>query len=128
MVALLIRGRVREQENILLRLAKRMYAPALSGAGRLRVLFLIHATAIFVARIPSTALEQSTRMQASIERALMNLPEVAFVFSKTGTGDVASDPMPPSVSDTFVILKPRAQWPKPKEPKEALRQRMQEIL
>jgi Cu/Ag efflux pump CusA len=69
--------------------------------------------AMHAMRIPSTALSQSTSMQLQVERALRALPEVAFVFSKTGTADIASDPMPPHVSDTFIILKPKADWPDP---------------
>jgi cobalt-zinc-cadmium resistance protein CzcA len=46
-------------------------------------------------------------MQFEVERAISRIPEVQFVFSKTGTAEMASDPMPPNVSDTFIILKPR---------------------
>ena len=52
------------------------------------------------------------------------LPEVAFVFSKTGTAEMATDPMPPSASDTFVILKPQDQWPDPGLSKPALVERI----
>lgn len=57
-------------------------------------------------RIPSTGISESTAMQLKVEKAISTLPEVAFVFSKTGTAEMASDPMPPNVSDTFIILKP----------------------
>ncbi len=43
------------------------------------------------------------------------MPEVGRVFSNMGTAEVATDPMPPSVADTFVILKPRSEWPNPKK-------------
>jgi cobalt-zinc-cadmium resistance protein CzcA len=79
-------------------------------------------------RIPSTALTQSLQMQSQVEKTLSAFPEVAFVFAKTGTAEMASDPMPPNVSDTFIILKPRDQWPDPHEPKSALIQRMEEAL
>jgi cobalt-zinc-cadmium resistance protein CzcA len=59
-------------------------------------------------------------MQREVERAVSKLPEVAFVFSKTGTAEMAADPMPPNVSDTFIVFKPREEWPHPDEPKEAL--------
>lgn len=62
-------------------------------------------------RVPSASLEQSIEMQARLETALTKVPEVAFVFSKTGTAEVSTDPMPPSISDTFVILKPARDWP-----------------
>ena len=74
-------------------------------------------------RIPSTALSQSQAMQLAVEKAVSRLPEVAFVFSKTGTAEMASDPMPPNASDTFIILKPRDQWPDPSLTKEGLIER-----
>ena len=58
-------------------------------------------------RIPSTALSQSQAMQFAVEKTVSSFPQVAFVYSKTGTAEIASDPMPPNVSDTFIILKPR---------------------
>ena len=62
-------------------------------------------------RVPSASLEQSLEMQARLEKALIRIPEVENVFSKTGTAEVATDPMPPSISDTFVILRDRKDWP-----------------
>src|SRR6185295_7407720 len=56
-------------------------------------------------------LTQSTAMQLRIEQAVRAIPEVAYVFSKTGTAEMAADPMPPHVSDTFIILKPQEEWP-----------------
>ena len=67
-------------------------------------------------------------MQFQVEKTLSAFPEVAFVFSKTGTAEMASDPMPPNASDTFVMLKSRDQWPDPTAPKSALVQRMEEAL
>lgn len=84
--------------------------------------------AINVSRIPSTSLTQSTSMQLEVEKALKAFPEVAFVFSKTGTAEMASDPMPPNVSDTFVMLKPRLEWPNPYLPKTELVEKMEEVL
>jgi cobalt-zinc-cadmium resistance protein CzcA len=136
MVALAIRGKVAEKENLIIALGKQLYAPALRWAIRYRypvvgaavlafVLSLLVFTrlgqefvptldekdlALQAMRIPSTSLTQSQAMQSEVERALRELPEVAFVFSKTGTAEVASDPMPPNISDTFVIFKPESQW------------------
>jgi cobalt-zinc-cadmium resistance protein CzcA len=76
-------------------------------------------------RIPSTGLSQSTEMQFAVERAVSEIPEVAFAFSKTGTAEMASDPMPVNVSDGFVILKPRDQWPDPSLTKEEVRGRIE---
>lgn len=154
MVALLIRGRVTEKENILIRVAKRAYEPLLVQAVRWRWIAVSLAVLAFVAslfvfarlgrefaptldeqdiaieglRIPSTSLTQSTQMQLEVERTLSQFPEVEFVFSKSGTAEMASDPMGPNSSDTFIILKPRSQWPDPSEPKAELIERMDEEL
>lgn len=69
--------------------------------------------ALHAVRIPSTSLTQSTIMQRGVEKTVKKFPEVAFVFSKTGTAEMASDPMPPNVSDTFVMLNPTSEWPNP---------------
>jgi heavy metal efflux system protein len=65
-------------------------------------------------------LSQSQAMQFEVEKAVSRFPQVAFVYSKTGTAEVASDPMPPNASDTFIILKPQDQWPNPRLGKDAL--------
>jgi cobalt-zinc-cadmium resistance protein CzcA len=146
MVALVVGGRVRERENVLMRAARRAYEPALRFALRFRRSVVLAAVALFVAslglarglgqefvptldekdlamqalRLPSCSLTQSQALQSELERAIARLPEVAFVFSKTGTADVATDPMPPNVSDTFLLLKPRDEWPDPELGKDAL--------
>ncbi len=79
-------------------------------------------------RVPSTSLEQSQEMQFRVERTLKAMPEVERVFTRTGTAEVASDPMPPSISDTFVMLKPRDQWPNPGLAKPVLVGRMETEL
>jgi cobalt-zinc-cadmium resistance protein CzcA len=76
--------------------------------------------AMHAMRIPGTSLSQSVDMQQRVELRLMQFPEVARVFSRIGTPEVASDPMPPSVADTFIMIKPRADWPDPRKPKAAL--------
>lgn len=139
MVALLIRGKVSEHDNLLVAAAKRLYRPILIRALAVPMLVVGLAVAAFCAslalfstlgqefiptldekdiamhamRIPSTGITQSSEMQFEVEKAVKSLPEVAFVFSKTGTAEMASDPMPPNVSDTFIILKPREEWPDP---------------
>ncbi|RAI58001.1 efflux RND transporter permease subunit [Roseicella frigidaeris] len=154
MIALAVTGRVRETESRPLRLLRRLYAPALdlalrrplpviSGAGLLFLGALLLGgrlgsefipqldegnIAMHALRIPSTALTQSQAMQLRIEQTVSAFPEVAVVFSKTGTAEVASDPMPVNVSDTFIILRPRAHWPDPALPKAALIRRLQEAV
>ena len=79
-------------------------------------------------RVPGTSVDQAQAMQFHVERAITREPEVQFAFSRTGTSEIASDPMPPSISDTFVILKPREQWPDPKLEKAALVERLEKRL
>lgn len=76
--------------------------------------------AMHAIRIPSTSLTQATEMQTKLEKKVKSIPEVDYVFSKTGTAEVASDPMPPNVSDTFIILKSQDQWPNPSMSKSQL--------
>ena len=151
MVALVIRGKVAEHENVLIRAAKKVYEPVVNAAVRLRwwvvggavTAFALSALlfgrlgqefvptldekdmAMQALRIPSTGITQSTAMQLEIEKIVSAFPEVAFIFSKTGTAEMASDPMPPNISDTFVILHPRDEWPDPEELKTELRARIE---
>jgi cobalt-zinc-cadmium resistance protein CzcA len=153
-VAITMGGTVSEKENILLRGAGRAYAPLLGFTLRWRwgvvaaSVVLIAASAwlfgrlgqefipsldegdvaISILRIPSTSLTQALEFQRDVEQTLSTFPEVAFVFSKTGTAELASDPMPQNATDNFVILKPKSQWPNPKEDKAALVARMDEAL
>jgi len=137
MVAVGLGGRIDEKENRVVLWLKRGYAPALDRvlAWRWRVVL---AAAVLVAgagfastrmgtefmpsldegdvalhamRIPGTSISQSVAMQQVLEREIVTMPEVKLVFSKIGTAEVATDPMPPSVADTFVILRPRDEWP-----------------
>ena len=154
MVALCMTGRMREGDNLFMRGAKWLYAPVVRLAVRLRYVVVPVAIAAFAGtlvlfgrlgqefvptldehdlliqpiRIPSISLTQATHMQFHVEKALRTFPEVAFVFSRTGTAELASDPMPINISDTFVILRPRAEWPHPDEPKSALMSRMETVL
>lgn len=73
--------------------------------------------AMHALRIPGTSLEQAIHLQKTLEAEIQKLPEVQTIFSKIGTAEVATDPMPPSVADTFIILKPREEWPDPDKPK-----------
>jgi cobalt-zinc-cadmium resistance protein CzcA len=67
-------------------------------------------------------------MQDILERRLLEFPEVAEVFSRIGTPEIASDPMPPSISDTFVILKDREEWPSPGKEKSELVAEMETVV
>lgn len=154
MVALGITGKVSEKENFLVRGVKWVYAPTLRWAVRLRYVTVGAGVAAFALslllfmrlgqefiptldekniavqaiRIPSTSLTQSTEMQFDVEKVFSQFPEVAIVYSKTGTAEMAADPMPPSISDTFVILKPQKDWPNPRETKQQLLERMEKAV
>ena len=79
-------------------------------------------------RIPGTSLTQAAEMQMLLERTIKKLPEVDIVFSKLGTAEIANDPMPPNVADTFIMLKPESAWPKPKRSREAFLKALQETV
>ncbi len=79
-------------------------------------------------RIPGTSVDQSQAMQFQVEKMLARQPEVRFAFSRTGTSEIASDPMPPNATDTFVILKPRARWPDPALARAELVERIEKRL
>ncbi|CAL4869246.1 Cobalt-zinc-cadmium resistance protein CzcA (plasmid) [Asticcacaulis sp. MM231] len=151
MVAMFITGKVQEKESGFMRGARRLYEPALqkalvsrrlvmglalglvvvSGflATRLGAEFIPNLdegdVALHALRIPGTSLTQAVKMQSALEARLKGFPEVDRVFAKLGTAEVATDPMPPSVADTFVMLKDRKAWPNPKEPKDELVARLQ---
>ncbi len=78
-------------------------------------------------RVPSASLQQSLAMQLALERAIAQQPEVQTVFSRTGTAEAAVDPMPVNVSDSVIVLKPRAEWPNPALDKDALVARLQTV-
>ncbi|HZS56776.1 MAG TPA: CusA/CzcA family heavy metal efflux RND transporter [Bryobacteraceae bacterium] len=142
-VAVLVTGKVTEHENILMRTARRVYEPLLDWSIRykervvavavaLSLLTGIAASrmggefipsldegdaAIQALRVPGTNLTQSLEMQSALENRLLKIPEVKEVFARVGTAEVATDPMPPSISDGYIILKPRKEWPDPSKSK-----------
>ncbi|MFN0218220.1 MAG: efflux RND transporter permease subunit [Hyphomicrobium sp.] len=142
-VALLFTGRVVERENIIVRGAKSLYRPLLQIALAWRQLVVVMAAALVVycgllatrlgsefmpsldegdialhaLRIPGTSLTQALGMQLSLENVVKSFPEVDRIVAKMGTAEVATDPMPPSVADNFVIMKDREEWPDPRKPK-----------
>ena len=153
-IALFLGGRVAEHENKVMAWFSRRYAPLLSWTLRHRwpvigsALGLVVLTGLLTTRlgsefipnldegdltvqalrIPGTSLTQSLEMQEKLEKALAKVPEVKRVFGKIGTAEVASDPMPPSIADTFVMLKDRDDWPDPGKPKDQLVAEIQELL
>ncbi|MEN9526618.1 MAG: hypothetical protein RLY56_569 [Pseudomonadota bacterium] len=142
-VAILLTGKVVEKHNPVMQWASDRYAPLLKWAIRSRrsvitiaislvALCLLIASrmgsefvpsldegdvALHAMRIPDTSLTQAVSMQGALEDEIRKLPEVERVLAKIGTAEVATDPMPPSVADAYVILKDRDQWPDPRKPK-----------
>lgn len=153
-IAVFIKGRVEEKENFIIHFVKKGYEPLLnwsminpwkmvSGAvviTGLSLLLLLRMGAEFIPsldegdialhamRVPGTSLSQAVSMQAILEKRIQQFPEVREVFSKIGTAEVATDPMPPNVADTFVMLKPRSEWPNPNKPKDILVNEMEEAV
>ena len=84
--------------------------------------------AMHAMRIPSTSLTNSQGMQFEIEKTITAIPEVAFVFSKTGTAEMAADPMPANVTDTFIMFKPRFEWPDSNLSKNKLIEKIQQAV
>ncbi|BBN87652.1 CusA/CzcA family heavy metal efflux RND transporter [Azospira sp. APE16] len=146
-VALFIGTKVAEKENILMRMAKRWYEPALAYVMENKPVVLVFTTvmvilssllatrmgsefvpslnegdfAIQALRIPGTSLSQSVAMQQQLEKQLKtDFPEIERVFARSGTAEIASDPMPPNISDGYIMLKPEAQWPEPKKTRDEL--------
>ena len=83
--------------------------------------------AVHALRIPGTSLTQSVHMQHALEKRIAQLPEVERVFSRIGTAEVANDPMPPSIADTFVMIKPREDWPDPRKSKRELVEELETV-
>jgi cobalt-zinc-cadmium resistance protein CzcA len=146
-IALFVTGKVKEEENLVMRTARRAYAPVLDWVmGRRPLVFGLAVLTIVASgwvasrmgsefipslsegdfaqqalRVPGTSLTQSVQMQQQLEKTLMaQVPEILRVFARTGTAEIASDPMPPNISDSYVMLKPKDQWPDPNKSRETL--------
>lgn len=153
-IAIALSGKVDEKDNRFIAGIKRRYDPGLTkamkrpsltvGVGVAGVVVAVLAftslgqvflpqldegdVLVQALRIPGTSVDQSQAMQFQVEKAIARQPEVRFVFSKTGTSEVASDPMPANATDTFIILKPRDQWPDSSLTKEELVEAMEKRL
>jgi heavy metal efflux system protein len=153
-VALTVTGKVDEKENRIVTGVRRAYEPMLRKAVGARALVVGGAAALVVAtallatrlgaefipnldegdialhalRIPGTSLTQAISMQTALESRLRQFPEVDKVLAKIGTAEVATDPMPPSVADAYVMLKDREDWPDPRKPKAQLVAEMEQAV
>ena len=153
-VALALTGKISEKQNVVLRLAHKLYEPTLEvcikqrnpivlaavvlvlfagiGAKRMGTEFIPSLdegdVALHALRITGTSLTQAVSMQHSLEDRLREVPEVKHVFAKIGTAEIATDPMPPSVTDGFVIMKPRDAWPDPYKTKLELVHELEDVV
>ncbi|WP_288097411.1 CusA/CzcA family heavy metal efflux RND transporter [Pseudomonas sp.] len=152
-IALFVTGKVKEEEGAVMRGARKVYAPALAWVMSHRSVAVGAALGVIVLsgvltsrmgsefvpslsegdfalqalRVPGTSLTQSVDMQQRLETLILNkVPEVERVFARTGTAEIASDPMPPNISDSYVMLKPKDQWPDPGKSRETLMAELQQ--
>ncbi|POR58236.1 CusA/CzcA family heavy metal efflux RND transporter [Pseudomonas syringae] len=146
-IAMFVTGKVKEEEGLVMRTARHRYAPILSWVlghrsiafGLALVLIVLSGFtasrmgsefipslsegdfALQALRVPGTSLTQSVDMQQRLEKAIIEkVPEVQRVFARTGTAEIAADPMPPNISDSYVMLKPQSEWPDPDKSRETL--------
>ncbi len=142
-VALLFKKPIKEKKNVAVQTARMLYKPVLLLSLKLRwavvalAITLVVSSAFLVPklgsefvpnldegdiamhalRIPGTSLTEAIHLQKILEAEITTLPEVERVFAKIGTAEVATDAVPPSVADNFIILKPRDEWPDPDKSK-----------
>lgn len=135
-IAFFLSGKVKETESPVMAWAKKIYSPILTATMNHRELTVTIAIVIIILsgllttrigsefvpslnegdialhaiRIPGTSLTTAIEMQNELEETVKKFPEVDRVFSKIGTAEIATDPMPPSVADVFIILKPQSEW------------------
>ncbi len=153
-VATFVTGKMQEKESTVVRAVKSLYRPVLGFVLQWRLLVVAAALALLGAsgymasrlgsefipnldegdiamhalRIPGTSLSQAIDMQLTLEERLRGFPEVAEIVSKIGTADVATDPMPPNVADTFILIKDRKEWPDPNKPKAQLVEEIKAVM
>lgn len=154
-VALFVTGEVKEKESRWMMTLKKGYAGLLDKAYTFRYVVVTAAVSILILtsaiatrvgsefspqlsegdfalqlmRAPSTGIEESLKIQENVEKQLLKaFPEIKAIFARTGTAEVATDVMPPNISDGIVLLKPHDQWPNPKETIDELRTRMLQFV
>lgn len=154
-VAMFVTGRVSEKENALMAAARRAYLPLYRWTMASKALVLtVSAVAVVLCvllatrlgsefvpnlnegdfafqtiRAPGVSLSQAVEMQQHIETTLKaKFPEIERVFTRIGTAEIATDPMPPSLSDGYIMLKPADQWPEPRKTRDELLEAIQQTV
>ena len=147
-VATFVTGRVQEKENKLMIVARHWYGPLYDAVMLIKpVVLTVAVVAILLSgllmmrmgsefvpnlnegdlafqtiRAPGVSLTQAVQMQQHIETTLKKkFPEIDRVFTRIGTAEIATDPMPPSLSDGYIMLKPISEWPDPSKSRDQLR-------
>jgi heavy metal efflux system protein len=135
----LLRRNIAERENVIIRAIKSVYSPILRLSLRLRWLVVFAAVALFglailiftrlgadfipkldegtftmmVYRAASISVDATVEQQRKTEQEIQKrVPEITHVFSRIGSAEIATDPMPPSDCDFYVYYKPRNEWRK----------------
>lgn len=134
--SMFLSGDTREKRNLIMEGFSRLYRPTLNFALRARLPIILGAFAVLVGagllfsrlgsefipqldegslviqpvRLRTVGVGETVKLVTAMERAIGTVPEVTTVFSRSGTSEVATDPMPISLSDSYIMLKPRAQW------------------
>ena len=133
----LLGGKIEEKDNWLVTLTKRLYTPLLHFGLRFRWLVVAAMLALLgssawtfsklgaefipqldegdfafqLIRSSSVSLSSSLELQKQSEAVIRKeYPEVKEIFARIGTAEIATDPMNPNVADTYLMLKPRAEW------------------
>ncbi|WP_298772706.1 CusA/CzcA family heavy metal efflux RND transporter [uncultured Shewanella sp.] len=153
-IAIFVKGKVNEKENFIMVKARSLYEPVLFFSLKRPLLLLTMAAGIIIVsviqttrlgseflpqldegdiamhamRITGTGLQQSVEMQILLESLIADMDEVDSIFSKIGTPEVATDPMPPNVADTFIIMKPQSQWSDPNKTKAEFIDELRELV
>src|SRR6185295_15898936 len=137
--ALMLRGKIHEGRNLVIRFAKSGYTHLLAVALRFRWIVIMAATILFAGSVwlftrlgaefvpkldegsitamlykpVGMSVEEALRTDIEVEnRLLKEFPEITRIFSRIGTSDIATDPMPPNESDVYIFYKPLSEWPK----------------
>jgi len=153
-IALMFRKAVVEKDSAIIRVSRSVYEPLLVLALKARWQVIVIASvlvlgaswqasnlgtefvpnldegdiAMHALRIPGTSLGQAIELQKTLEEQIKQMPEVSLVFAKMGTADVATDAVPPSVADNFIIMKPRSDWPNPNKSKSDVIDELAELV
>ena len=146
---------VKEHESFVIRGVKRVYRPALATALRWRWAVLAAAVALLAGagvvatrlgaefvprlregaivintvRLAGVSVDESVRYGTQIERALLAAfpDEIDHIWTRTGTAEVATDPMGLELSDVFIVLKPRGDWKRAATQDELVEQMEEEL-